>query len=69
MIQRKDFEAAERYGIEFAADVRLLNDLGWDSEDRRETFVITMPRSDLAEHLWRLRVHAGSPGFQKLKCS
>lgn len=58
MIQRGDFEAAERYGNELAADVRLLNDLGWDPEDRRDIFVIAVPWGELAETLWRLRVSA-----------
>jgi hypothetical protein len=56
MIQREDFEAAERYGNEFAADVRLLNDLGWCPGDRREVFAITVPKDELGETLWRLRV-------------
>jgi hypothetical protein len=58
MIQREDFKSAERYGNEFAADVRLLNDLGWDPDDRRETFAVTMPPAELAEVMWRLRVNA-----------
>ena len=49
MVQREDFEAAERYANEFAADVRLLNDLGWDPEDRREVFAITVPKHELGE--------------------
>ncbi len=58
MIRHGDFEAAERYANEFAADVRLLNDLGWDPDDRREIFAITVPKDELAETLWRLRVSA-----------
>jgi hypothetical protein len=58
MIQREDFEAAERYANESAADVRLLNDLGWDPEDRREIFAITVPKDELSGTLWRLRVSA-----------
>lgn len=58
MIQQGDFMAAGRYGNEFAADVRLLNDLGWEPTDARETFAVTIPADDLAETLWRLRVDA-----------
>lgn len=58
MIQREDFEAAERYGKEFAADVRLLNDLGWHPDDPREEFAITVSQAELAPTLWRLRVGA-----------
>jgi len=42
MIDRGDFEEAERLGNEFAADVRLLNDFGWDPDDGREIFAITV---------------------------
>jgi hypothetical protein len=35
-----------------------LNDLGWDPEDRREIVGITVPKDELAETLWRLRVSA-----------
>jgi hypothetical protein len=58
MIQREDFEAAERYANECAADVRLLNDLGWDPEDRRAVFAITVPKDELGETLRHLRVSA-----------
>ena len=58
MIERGDFAAAERFGNEFAADVRLLNDLGWDPGDGRETFAVTIPDEDFLGTLWRLRVDA-----------
>ncbi len=58
MIERGDFAAAERFGNEFAADVRLLNDLGWDPRDGRETFAITVLAEDFLGTLWRLRIDA-----------
>jgi hypothetical protein len=58
MIKQEEFAAAELFGNEFAADVRLLNDLGWDPGDRRDTFAVTVPPEELAEVLWRLRVTA-----------
>jgi hypothetical protein len=58
MIERGDFTDAERLGNEFATDVRLLNDLGWDPGDRRETFAVTIPAEDFLATLWRLRVDA-----------
>jgi hypothetical protein len=58
MIERGDFAAAERFGNEFAADVRLLNDLGWDPGDGRETFAVTVAVEDFLGALWRLRVDA-----------
>ncbi|MGD9734163.1 MAG: hypothetical protein AB7V58_00925 [Solirubrobacterales bacterium] len=58
MIKRGDFAEAERFGNELAADVRLLNDLGWDPGDGREHFTFTTPAEELLETLWRLRVDA-----------
>lgn len=58
MIERGDFTAAERFGNEFAADVRLLNDLGWDPGDGREIFAVTIPAEEFLGTLWRLRVDA-----------
>jgi len=50
-----DFAASERLGNEFAADVRLLNDLGWNPGDGRETFLITVSAEDFLGSLWRPR--------------
>lgn len=58
MVDRGDFAAAERLGNEFAADIRLLNDLGWDPCDGRETFAITIVDEEFLSTLWRLRVDA-----------
>lgn len=58
MVKRGDFAAAERFVNEYAADVRLLNDLGWDPGERRETFAVTIPAEELLATLWRLRVEA-----------
>ena len=55
---RKDFANAERLSLEFVEDVRLLEDIGWDPDDRRETFELTMPCEDLMELLRRLREEA-----------
>ena len=38
--------------------MRLLNDHGWNPSDCRESFALTMPAEELADTLWRLRVHA-----------
>jgi hypothetical protein len=38
-----------------AADLRLLDDLGWDPEERRESYALTLPTAELAEALGRLR--------------
>ncbi|MBW8060769.1 MAG: hypothetical protein FVQ78_10760 [Solirubrobacterales bacterium] len=50
----KDFAKAERLGLEFAEDFRLLQDIGWGEEDERETFELTIPAHDLMELLQRL---------------
>src|SRR3954454_14622745 len=41
-----DFAAAERLGIEFGEDFRLLADVGWQPKDDREAFELTMPTHD-----------------------
>jgi hypothetical protein len=54
----KDFAEAEQLAVEFAEDFRLLHDIGWDEEDERETFDLTMPAADLMELLTRLHGEA-----------
>ncbi len=54
----RDYATAERLGIEFAEDVRLLADIGWDPDDGRESFELTMPVHDLTEALKRLHGEA-----------
>jgi hypothetical protein len=39
----KDFATAEQLALEFAEDFRLMQDLGWDAEDPRDTVELTMP--------------------------
>jgi hypothetical protein len=58
MEKTSDFATAERLGIEFGEDFRLLHDLGWNVEDERETVELTMPPGDLTEVLNRLRREA-----------
>jgi hypothetical protein len=54
----KDFATAERLGLEFAEDFRLLQDIGWSEHDVREGWVLTMPSHDLAGLLQRLHDEA-----------
>lgn len=56
-IRHGDFATAERLGIEFGEDLRLMEDLGWDSAPRQEAD-LTMPHEDLAEVLTRLKSDA-----------
>lgn len=58
MHRTKDFATAERLGLEFEEDFRLLQDIGWAEQDGRETFDLTMPTHDLMELLRRLRDEA-----------
>lgn len=53
-----DFTAAERLGLEFAEDFRLLQDIGWSEHDVREGYQLTMPAYDLTELLRRLHDEA-----------
>jgi hypothetical protein len=55
----KDFATAERLGLEFGEDFRLLEDLGWSENDGREEIELTMPPHDLMETLRRLQGEAG----------
>jgi hypothetical protein len=50
----KDFAKAERLGLEFGEDFRLLDDIGWKEKDDRESFELTMSPHDLMEALKRL---------------
>lgn len=54
----RDFAKAEQLGLEFSEDFRLLQDIGWDERDERETFDLTMPAHDLMELLKRLHGEA-----------
>jgi hypothetical protein len=54
----KDFAKAERLGLEFGEDFRLLDDIGWKEKDDRESFDLTTPPHDLMEVLKRLHNEA-----------
>ena len=56
----EDFATAERLGIEFGDDFRLLADIGWQPRDDRESFELTMPTHDLMEALKRLHGEAAT---------
>jgi len=55
----KDFATAERLGLEFAEDIRLMQDLGWGEDEGREGVELSMPPHDLMEVLQRLHGEAG----------
>jgi hypothetical protein len=55
----KDFASAERLGLEFGEDFRLLEDIGWSEDDGRAEVELTMPPHDLMETLRRLQGEAG----------
>lgn len=59
-MEERDFAKAERLGIEYGEDLRLMQDLGWVEEDGRESVELTMPPHDLMELLGRLRGEAES---------
>jgi hypothetical protein len=56
--QDGEYMLAERMGIEFGEDFRLLADLGWEPEDKRQSVELTMEAHDLTELLTRLRAEA-----------
>jgi len=59
-----DFAAAERLGLEYSEDIRMLEDLGWDPADERQSFDLTLPPHDLMEALKRLR-HDAEDGLSE----
>lgn len=56
--ERGDFPYAKQLAVEFAEDVALLADLGWEPEDRRESFDLKMPAGELMQVLQRLKGEA-----------
>jgi len=54
----EEYMLAERLGLEFGEDFRLLADIGWDPDERRESFELTMEAHDLMEALRRLHGEA-----------
>jgi hypothetical protein len=54
----RDYATAERLGIEFGEDLRLLADIGWRPDEDRAKFELTIPSHDLAETLKRLHDEA-----------
>ena len=54
----RDYVTAERLGIEFGEDFRLLADIGWRPDEDRAEFELTIPSHDLAETLKRLHGEA-----------
>ena len=59
-MEEQDFAKAERLGLEYGEDLRLMQDLGWAEEDGRESVDLTMAPHDLMELLGRLRGEAES---------
>jgi len=55
----KDFAKAARLGLEFGEDFELLEDIGWEEDEGRDSFELTMPGHDLMEVLQRLHGEAG----------
>jgi hypothetical protein len=56
--ENEDFATAERLGLEFGEDFRLLEDIGWAPCKSCEAFTLTMPIHDLMELLQRLHGEA-----------
>jgi hypothetical protein len=56
--EKGDFAEAERLGLRFGEDVRLLQDIGWEPHVEREGFELTMPVDELTEVLHRLHEEA-----------
>lgn len=68
--ENEDYATAERLGLEFGEDFRLLADIGWQLSEECEAFELTMPPHDLMELLSRLqgeaeKLLAESPGERR----
>jgi hypothetical protein len=59
-VEEKDFAKAERLGIEFGEDFRLLEDIGWEPEHGSAPIDLTIPPHDQIELLRRLHGEAES---------
>src|SRR5260221_11961891 len=53
--QAEDFEKAERLGIEFGDELRLMQDLGWGYAPAGKAITLTMPPEQLHRLFSRLR--------------
>src|SRR6185312_2367039 len=62
--ENKDFATAERLGLEFGEDFRLLADIGWRPDENRVDFELTMPPHDLMEVLRRLHDEAEKAAYR-----
>jgi hypothetical protein len=58
-VDGEDYDAARRLRRRYEDDMRLLDDLGWEPEQDRDEFEITMDHDDLARVLRRLNRSAG----------
>ena len=56
--EQRDYETAAKLGRAYRADLRLLEDIGWDPEDSGESFPLTMTAGELVPLLQRLREEA-----------
>ncbi|MEX1142887.1 MAG: hypothetical protein WD993_06410 [Thermoleophilaceae bacterium] len=58
-LDNEDYEAARRHRRRYEEDMRLLDDLGWEPDQDRDEFEITMDHDDLARVLRRVNRSAG----------
>ena len=59
-LEHGDVSTATRLRFEFAQDLRLLDDLGWNATIEADTVELTMPPGELAEALARLHNDAAA---------
>jgi hypothetical protein len=59
--ERRDYTGAQQLARQFAEDLRLLVDIGWRPDDRRQAFALTMQPPELAKALGRLHEEAERP--------
>lgn len=54
-LARREGIGIDQLADQFAEDMRLMEDIGWDADDSRRAVELTMPEADLAETIRRLR--------------
>jgi len=55
-----DYDKAREYRQRFEGSVRLLDDIGWEPDDDRDEFPLTMPGHELARLMRRINEASGA---------
>ena len=59
-IDGEDYDKAQEYRRRFEQDMRLLDDLGWDRDEDRQEFTLSMSAANLADAIRHLNRNASA---------